>query len=89
MLEVLNIKSKKIIFEYLPMSVTAIGVIVCGIVFKQAFIKVLPLIFSLVIMLFNSRANRIGFLLGAINSCIYVIGYLLHLVKSQFYSHGN
>jgi nicotinamide mononucleotide transporter PnuC len=41
------------------------------------FIKVLPLFFSLLIMLLNSRANRIGFILGSINSCIYIIGYLM------------
>ncbi|MBQ3040029.1 MAG: nicotinamide mononucleotide transporter [Clostridia bacterium] len=70
-------KKKAILFEYLPMAVTGIIILVCAIVFKQMFIKVLPLFFSLLIMLLNSRANRIGFLLGAINSCIYIIGYLM------------
>ena len=70
-------KKKAILFEYLPMALTGIIILVCAIVFKQMFIKVLPLFFSLLIMLFNSRANRIGFLLGAINSCIYIIGYLM------------
>jgi nicotinamide mononucleotide transporter PnuC len=70
-------KKKAILFEYLPMAVTGIGILVCAIVFEQMFIKVLPLFFSLLIMLLNSRANRIGFLLGAINSCIYIIGYLM------------
>ena len=70
-------KKKAILFEYLPMAVTGIIILVCAIVFKQMFIKVLPLFFSLLIMLLNSRANRIGFILGAINSCIYIIGYLM------------
>ncbi|MBO5092315.1 MAG: nicotinamide mononucleotide transporter, partial [Clostridia bacterium] len=70
-------KKKAIIFEYLPMAVTGIIILVCAIAFKQMIIKVLPLFFSLLIMLLNSRANRIGFLLGAINSCIYIIGYLM------------
>ncbi len=70
-------KKKAILFEYLPMAVTGIGILVCAIIFKQMFIKVLPLFFSLIIMLFNSRANRIGFILGSINSCIYIIGYLM------------
>lgn len=70
-------KKKAILFEYIPMAVTGIIILVCAIVFKQMFIKVLPLFFSLLIMLLNSRANRIGFLLGAINSCIYIIGYLM------------
>ena len=70
-------KKKAILFEYLPMAATGIIILVCAIVFKQMFIKVLPLFFSLLIMLLNSRANRIGFILGAINSCIYIIGYLM------------
>ena len=68
---------KKIFRDYVPMAITAIGILVCAIVFKQTFIKVLPLFFSLIIMLLNSRANRIGFLLGAANSGIYLIGYFL------------
>lgn len=68
---------KVILFEYIPMAVTGIIIFACAIIFKQMFIKVLPLFFSLLIMLLNSRANRIGFILGAINSCIYIIGYLM------------
>ena len=70
-------KKKAILFEYLPMAVTGIIILVCAIVFEQMPIKVLPLFFSLLIMLLNSRANRIGFILGSINSCIYIIGYLM------------
>ena len=70
-------KKKAILFEYIPMAVTGIIILACAIVFKQMFIKVLPLFFSLLIMLLNARANRIGFILGAINSCIYIIGYLM------------
>ena len=70
-------KKKAILFEYIPMAITGVIILVCAIIFKQMFIKVLPLFFSLLIMLLNSRANRIGFLLGAINSCIYIIGYLM------------
>ena len=73
----LNSKKKAILFEYIPMAVTGVTILVCAIVFKQMFIKVLPLFFSLFIMLLNSRANRIGFILGAINSCIYIIGYVM------------
>ena len=65
----------KILFEYLPMAFTFIGIVVCAIVFKQRVINTLPVCFSLLIMLFNARANRIGFLLGAANSMIYLVGY--------------
>lgn len=70
-------KTKVILLEYLPMALTGIGILICAIVFQQMFIKVLPMFFSLLIMLLNSRANRIGFLLGAINSGIYIVGYLM------------
>ena len=70
-------QKKRILFEYLPMAVTAVGILSCAIVFQQKVIKTLPVLFSLLIMLFNARANRIGFLLGAINSMIYIIGYLM------------
>ncbi len=66
---------QKILLEYIPMAVTFIGIVACAIIFKQQVIKTLPVCFSLAIMLFNSRANRIGFLLGATNSVIYIIGY--------------
>ena len=52
------------------------GILCTSIIFKQMFIKVLPLFFSLAIMLVNAHANRIGFLLGAINALIYIIGYM-------------
>jgi nicotinamide mononucleotide transporter PnuC len=73
----LSEKKKAILFEYIPMAITGIGILICAIVFQQMFIKVLPLFFSLLIMLLNSRANRIGFILGSINSCIYIVGYLM------------
>ena len=63
--------------DYIPMAVTAMGILACAIVFKQMFIKVLPLFLSLIIMLLNAKANRISFLLGALNSFIYIIGYLM------------
>ena len=41
---------EKILLEYIPMALTGIGIIVCAIIFKQVFIKVLPLCFSLLII---------------------------------------
>ena len=37
-------------------------------------------------MLFNSRANRIGFVLGSLNSLIYIIGYLIEGVYGTVFS---
>lgn len=72
-----NNTANKIFMDYIPMAVTAMGILVCAIIFRQMFIKVLPLFLSLIIMLLNAKANRIGFLLGALNSFIYIIGYLM------------
>lgn len=73
----MNQAQKKIWFEYLPLCVTFVGIVTCAILFKQAFIKTLPVCFSLVIGLLNSRANRIAFLFGATNSLLYIVGYYL------------
>ena len=81
-------KKNTIIYEYTPIAITAIGIIVCAIIFKQTLVKTLPVLFSLLIMLFNSRANRIGFLLGALNSVIYIIGYLQEGVYGTAASTG-
>ena len=40
-------KRKEIVFEYAPMAITAIGIIVCAIAFQQKLIKTLPVLFSL------------------------------------------
>lgn len=66
---------KKITTEYIPMALAFIGILSCAIIFKQDWYKTLPLCFSLYIVLVNSHANRIGFLLGAMNSFIYIVGY--------------
>lgn len=68
---------KKIYTEYIPLILAFIGILVCSIIFKQDIIKTIPVCFSLVIVLINSRANRFGFLLGSINCCIYIVGYFM------------
>lgn len=74
---------RKILLEYLPMSITGIGILISAIVFKQMVIKVVPLFVSLLVMLLSSRANRFTFLLGAANSVIYIIGYIMEGVYGQ------
>lgn len=68
---------KKILTEYLPLVIAFISIIICSVIFEQKIIKTLPVCFSLVITLLNSRANRICYILGALNSLIYVVGYLM------------
>ena len=72
----------KIFKEYLPVSLMTISTLVFAILYKQAFIKVLPIFITIVVMLLNSRANRYGLLLGSINCCIYSIGHLMTGVYS-------
>ena len=74
----MNARTKKSVFlEYLPIVITFVVIVVFAVIFKQKFIKTLPLCISLMIMLLNASANRVGFLIGAINTVIYVIGYMI------------
>lgn len=61
----------------LPMFITAVCLIVCTLVFNQLFIKVLPCFVSLFVLMFSAKANRISFVIGAINCVIYSIGYAM------------
>ncbi len=55
---------------------TLIAITVTGIIFKQTFIKILPLYISLFVMYLNSQLNRYGPLVGALNSLLYTAVYL-------------
>ena len=63
--------SKKIIII-----ITGIAILVAGILCKQEFFLMLPLFISLFVMGFQSEANRLGPLAGAINSLIYTAAYI-------------
>ena len=45
--------------------------------FGQKFIKVLPVVVSLFVVLLSAHANRYTFLIGAVNSVIYSVGYIM------------
>ena len=63
--------SKKIIII-----ITGIAILVAGILCKQEFFLMIPLFISLFVMGFQSEANRLGALAGAINSLIYTAAYI-------------
>ena len=63
--------SKKVIII-----ITGIAILVAGILCKQKFFLMIPLFISLFVMGFQSEANRIGALAGAINSLIYTAAYI-------------
>ncbi len=60
------------------MGVTAVGITICGILFKQEFWRMLPLYVSLVIALMQSKVNRFANLLGAVNSLLYTAVYFYY-----------
>ncbi|MBR2876908.1 MAG: nicotinamide mononucleotide transporter [Clostridia bacterium] len=63
--------SKKIIIV-----LTGVAILVTGIICKQEAFLMLPLFVSLFVMAFQSDANRLGALAGAINSIIYTAAYI-------------
>jgi len=56
--------------------VTGIAILVTGILCKQEFFLMIPLFVSLFVMAFQSEANRVGALIGSINSLIYTAAYI-------------
>ncbi len=69
------------------MAITAVGILITAIVYKQAFWRVAPLFVSLFVMLLNARVSRKGLLLGGINSILYAIVYISYkLYASAIYA---
>lgn len=50
-------------------------VIITGIIFGQPFIRMLPLIISIIIMMFQSEANRYAYIAGGVNAVLYAYVY--------------
>ena len=71
---------KKFFSGRLPIRILAvltfIAVLTVGIITEQAALRLIPLLFSVMIMLLNSGANRFGYLAGGINSVFYGFSYL-------------
>lgn len=63
--------NKKIII-----ALTGVVILVAGILCKQEFFLMIPLFVSLFVMAFQSEANRVGALIGSINSLIYTAAYI-------------
>lgn len=63
---------KKIIL----IAVTGIAILIAGIVCRQEVFLMIPLFVSLFVMAFQSEANRIGALIGSVNSLIYTAAYI-------------
>ncbi|MBQ8345040.1 MAG: nicotinamide mononucleotide transporter [Clostridia bacterium] len=57
------------------MALVAVLIIVTAIRYGQPIYKTLPTLITLVVLLFQARANRFGFLIGGINSLLYSFSY--------------
>jgi len=56
--------------------ITGAAILAAGIACKQEFFLMIPLFISLFVMRFQSDANRVGALCGAVNSLIYTGAYI-------------
>lgn len=78
--------SKKDIFIFILMGITAILITVTGIYFHQSFLRILPLYISLIVGLLQSRINRYASLLGSINSLLYGAVYFYYGLYGSVFS---
>lgn len=70
-------------FIIVLIAITAVGITVSGIVYRQKFLMILPLYVSLAVMIINSEAMRIGALIGGVNSILYALVYLNYALYAQ------
>ncbi len=69
------------------MAVTAVLIAVTSVIYKQSFLRVLPLFISLCVGLFQSRVSRYASLVGGVNSVLYALVYVYyHLYGSALYA---
>ena len=67
----------KNIIDYILLGVAFVAILVLGIIEKQDVIKIIPALFGLIVYMLASKAFRIAYLFGAINSAIYSVGYFM------------
>ena len=78
--------SKKDIFIFVLMGITAVSITAAGIYFKQSFLNILPLYNSLVVGMLQSRVNRYASLVGSINSLLYGAVYFYYGLYGSLFS---
>ena len=78
--------SKKDIFIFILMGCTAILITAAGIYYKQQFLLILPLYFSLIIGMLQSRVNRYASLMGSMNSLLYGAVYIHYNLYASAFS---
>lgn len=71
------------IYDIVLITVVFAAILFCGIWFKQPWIRTLPCLITLFVLLLSAHANRWGYLLGGLNSALYAIGYIQLRVYGQ------
>ncbi len=79
-------RSKKDIFIFILMCVTAVLITVSCIIFEQSFLRILPLYISLIIGMLQSRVNRFASMIGSINSLLYAVVYAHYKLYGSAFS---
>ena len=78
--------SKKDIFIFALMGLTAVSITVAGVYFHQSFLRILPLYNSLVVGMLQSRINRYASLVGSLNSLLYGVVYFYYGLYGSLFS---
>ena len=82
----LKITKKELFIDYIPTVLVGIMILVFAVRNGQTVIKTLPTLITLVVMLMSVRANRYAFLVGASNSVLYGIAYV---IEGVYFSAAN
>lgn len=62
------------------MILTAAAITAAGVIWKQSFLRILPLYISLFVGLFQTRASRYAVLIGGVNSLLYAAVFFFYRV---------
>ena len=73
----LKISKKELFIDYIPTILIGIMIIAFAFINSQSFIATLPTLITLVVLIMSVRANRYAFLVGASNSVLYGIAYII------------
>ena len=78
---------KKNGFLYLMVAAAFLGITVTGVMYGCPVYRMIPLCVSLMVMILQTRANRMSFLLGGVNALYYAVVYFsLKLYGMSLYS---
>ena len=71
-----NISKRELFVDYIPTVLAGILIICFAIVKEQTFLKTLPTLITLIVLLMSVHANRFAFLVGASNCVLYTLAYI-------------